>query len=86
MKDSDHDLLIELKTQMVAVREDIQKLSDTTFTRLTNLEQNSVSKFQFDDHETRMRSLERQRWMIVGGSAVVAAIIGYASNIIGKLH
>jgi hypothetical protein len=58
----DHDLLIELKTIMGAVREDIHNLK--------NIVQSSTL-----DHETRIRALEQQRWMIVGGAGVVATLV-----------
>lgn len=54
----DRDLLIELRTEMKAVRTDIQSLQDGVTGRLSNLEQNAVSKIQFEDHEERLRATE----------------------------
>jgi hypothetical protein len=33
-----------------------------------------------DDHETRIRALERQRWIIVGGATVLSTLVGYAAQ------
>ena len=30
-----------------------------------------------EDHETRLRSLEKYRWMLVGGIAILSFIIGH---------
>jgi hypothetical protein len=54
----DHDLLVELRTEMRGVRSDIQDMRTSLAARVLNLESNSVSKVQFDDHEHRMRLLE----------------------------
>ena len=44
---SDHDLLIELKSEVRALRDELKKVTD------------SYSKL-VEDHETRIRSLEKQ--------------------------
>lgn len=70
----DHDLLIELRTIMGAVREDIHSLK--------NIVQTNSS-----DHEVRLRSLEQGRWMVIGGAAVVATIMAWLTNALGNgLH
>lgn len=68
---ADHDLLIEVNTTLKYVREEIGQLTQS-------ISDNGL------DHETRIRSLERQRWMIVGASSIVAALIGWISNIVGS--
>jgi len=61
MPDSnDHDLLVELRTEMRGVRTDIQDMRSGLATRVLNLESNAVSKIQFDDHETRIRTVEKK--------------------------
>ena len=65
---SDHDVLIELRTEMRGMRGDIKDLKDATADKTT-------------DHEMRLRTLESQRWMIAGGVTVISAIIGYALQI-----
>lgn len=67
---ADHDLLIKLNTLVEAVREDIRTMNNGVQASLV-------------DHETRIRSLERQRWLIVGGAAAVAAVIGWFTNFFG---
>ena len=46
-KQTDHDLLIELKSEVRALRDELKKVTD------------SYSKL-VEDHETRIRSLEKQ--------------------------
>lgn len=70
----DHDLLIELRTQMIAVRDDIKKLSDTTV-------------FQLGDHEVRLRKVEKSTWSITIIATVAATIVGWLSSAVGNgLH
>jgi anti-sigma-K factor RskA len=38
-----------------------------------------------DDHEVRIRSLERWRWIVVGMSAIVASVITWASTFFHKV-
>jgi hypothetical protein len=61
---SDHDLLIELRTEFRGMREDIKGLKDSNDT---------IS----DDHEQRIRALERQQWTIGGAASAVGIIAGY---------
>jgi len=37
---------------------------------------------RLEDHETRLRDLEKVRWLIAGGSLVVGSIAGYVSSIL----
>lgn len=71
----DRDLLIELRTEMSAVREDIKSLNSGVSARLLNLESNSVSKIeiksQFDDHENRLRFIERYMWLAIGALGII---------------
>jgi hypothetical protein len=57
---NDHDLLIELRTEMRGARSDIADMRSGLSGRLLNLEANAVSKIQFDDHEKRIRTVEKQ--------------------------
>lgn len=79
----DRDLLVELRTEMKAVRDDIQSLKDGVALRLSNLEQNAVSKIQFDDHETRIRKIERYQLLQMGAVGIVAAFITQVINLLG---
>lgn len=71
----DHDLLIELRTEMQGMRKDIKDLKDGTATRLMSLETDHVTRKEHDDHETRMRFVEKYVWGAI-------AIIGLV-NLIG---
>ena len=66
---SDHDLLIEIKTELRLLRDSIASESKETSRRIA-------------DHELRLRALERSKWVTVGGASVVATLINF---IVGKL-
>lgn len=57
MNREDRDLLIELKTEMTAVKDSIKALTDTTRTKV-------------DDHELRLRFIERYVWLAMGALAI----------------
>lgn len=69
---SDHDLLIELRTRMEGLEREIQRLSDGTLKRITELEVKKADKDVFDDlskevrveHEKRLRGLEVKSFAI----------------------
>jgi len=61
---TDHDLLVELRTEFRAMREDIKGLKKSN---------DDIS----GDHETRIRALERQQWTIGGAASAVGIIAGY---------
>ena len=63
----DHDLLIELRTEMRGVRDDIQKLTDGTAKQIA-------------DHELRLRFVEKYVW---GAIAILGVVnfIGFAGVI-----
>lgn len=74
---SDHDLLIELRTELKGVRTDIKTFSDDTKERLAALEVKKLNKEDFtkfiledtkdkDDKERRIRFLERWGWAAWG--------------------
>jgi hypothetical protein len=50
---TDHDILIELRTEMRLLRETIRSSADGTQTKL-------------DDHEKRLRFIERWMWIAIG--------------------
>lgn len=62
---SDHDVLVELRTEMRLLRGDIRDMKDG----------NTIS---LSDHEMRLRTLESRIWMISGGVLVLSTAIGYA--------
>lgn len=45
---NDHDLLIELRTEMAEVRKDIKNLGDNLVGRVTELEQKKADKIEVD--------------------------------------
>ena len=60
----DRDLLIELRTEMKSVRQDIRELSDTT-------------KMTIQDHEARLRFIERYMWLAIGALTLAQLAINY---------
>lgn len=86
---TDHDLLIELRTEMKGVRQDIKSFSDDTKERLAALEVQKLSKDDFnkflmedtktnDDKERRLRFLERWGWAAWGVLGFIQfALIAY---------
>ena len=88
----DHDLLIELRTEMRGMRSDLSEMRTGITARVLNLESNSVSKIQFDDHETRIRGIEgnvaamaasSKTWRYILSISITLATI--LSTIIGVL-
>lgn len=61
---TDHDLLVELRTEFRGMRQDIQRLTDGTNKRA-------------DDHELRIRWLESRGWMLAGGAIGASTVINY---------
>lgn len=70
-QNSDHDLLIELRTEMQGVRRDIKELTDGTAGKLA-------------DHELRIRFIEKYVWGAVGIIGLIN-LIGFA-YIVDKLR
>jgi hypothetical protein len=74
---NDHDLLIELKTEMKNIKEVLIDIKNGTVTIQT-------------DHENRLRKLEKSQDIllgkIVGSSAVISIIIVIAGAIIQGIH
>jgi hypothetical protein len=62
----DHDLMIELRTEMRAVRDDIKELKDGTLSRLRSLEQEKADRKEIEvlqgkvskEMEARLRKVE----------------------------
>jgi hypothetical protein len=73
---ADHDLLIELRTEMRGARSDIQDLRSGLTNRVMNLEANAVNKIQFDDHETRLRVVERKTEYALTTIRVWGSVVG----------
>lgn len=99
---TDHDLLIELRTEMRGVRTDVKDLRDNTSKRVDALENEKMNRDEVmrlkadadkihDDHEERLRGLEKDndnfkgKYAIVGGIIViiVSALVSWAMKQIG---
>ena len=71
----DHDLLIRLDQKVDSMTNAIQRIEDNTVNRLLTLENDHVTRKEYDDHETRMRFVEKYVW---GAVAIIGLI-----NLIG---
>lgn len=99
---SDHDLLIELRTEMRGVRQDVKDLRDGTSKRVDDLENQKMNRDEamrlkeeadkvHNDHEARLRVLEKDndnfkgKYAIVGGIIVmvVSALVSWAVKLMG---
>jgi hypothetical protein len=90
----DHDLLIEMRTELKGMREELKSFSNDTKERLIRVEERKMEKQDFADFfaeykseradkERRLRFLERWIWAGIGIVACVEfAIIAY----IGYFH
>lgn len=65
----DRDLLIELRTRMEGMTSSVERIEKAISTKEA-------------DHENRIRSLERQRWFIAGGSSTLATAISTAVTLL----
>lgn len=88
LNQSDHDLLIELRTEMRGMRVDVTSAADDTKERLILLGANKLEKDTFTtylqgdltfktDHERRVRRLELWGAMAIGGLYVIEILIGW---------
>lgn len=82
------DLLIELKTQVAALRTDVRELRDNTSTRLATVEMGKLDRTEANrlladqlttnnDHETRLRFIERYMWLAIGALTVAQFALNY---------
>lgn len=49
-------------------------------TKLDNIESRGT------DHESRIRSLERFRWTVLGAASIAGGGLGYLASYLGQLH
>ncbi len=77
----DRDLLVELRTKLTGIETKLSDMSGNYTARLLNLESNAVNQVEFGDHETRIRQLETQRWLLAGAASAIGIIGGYVVSI-----
>lgn len=58
---NDHDLLIELRTEMRGLRQDLKALSDGVSTRVTNLENTKLDKVDAKEEFSRLAALAESK-------------------------
>jgi hypothetical protein len=85
IKQTDHDLLIELRTEMRAVRDDIKDLKENTSKRVDILETEKMNKDEVYrlktdadklhlDFEDRIRVLEQEQDNFKGRYVIIATV------------
>jgi len=62
----DHDLLIEIKVKVEDLKNSVNQLKEDQAKRADNLEAEKASQADVDDHETRLRFIERYVWAALG--------------------
>jgi hypothetical protein len=67
----DHDLLIEVNTKLDRVILDVKELNNNTNQRVTDLEHHKADRTEIEDHEVRLRRLERYGAMAIGGMTLL---------------
>lgn len=82
-------LLVEIKTKLERVIQDVSKLNDTLVQDITGLQTSKADKAEVDrmaqegtaiheDFELRIRELEESKWKIVGIAIAFSTIIAIA--------
>jgi len=81
---NDHDLLIELRTEMKGMRIDIRDLKDGTTQRLTEvehsvieLEKNKASKVDLDATNERVDRVTTRQNLMIGGLLVINILLPF---------
>ena len=72
---SDHDLLIELRTEMRGVREDIGDLKTNVTARVTSLETDRITQNEIEAIRHDIDSLKLWRSMLIGAWGVCTLIL-----------
>lgn len=73
----DRDLLVELRTTMRSVQEDIQDIKGNVSSRLLKLEGNAVSKIELVPIRSDIKFLQRVVWTGMGAVAVLEIAFRY---------
>lgn len=91
----DRDLLVELKTEMVALREDVKDLKDGVKMDIEFLKADKISRAEAvrintdqqvinQDVETRMRTSEKKLTQIITWGSAGVLILGIIQFLVGK--
>ncbi len=82
----DHDLLIRIDEKVEGLTKDLKEMRDNAITRIDRLESDKLDRVAFEDRrkecdtrhedqESRLRSLEKVRWLVAGGASIGGAVI-----------
>lgn len=72
----DHDLLIELRTQQVGLRDDLREL------KISLAETARLRREDDGEMDGRVRALENFRWWVLGAAAAAGTLGGIISRIL----
>lgn len=74
LNQTDHDLLIRIDTRMDTLLGDFSSYKTTTDKEIGRLSSEKASQTTSDDHERRLRDMEKRMWTLAG--VLVAIEIG----------
>lgn len=84
----DHDLLVELRTKMEGIEKAITDLNINTVSRINKLESEKMDRTEANrlqseamsvhqDHETRLRFIERYMWSAIAIVGLITFLLNY---------
>jgi hypothetical protein len=72
---TDHDLLIELRTEFRGMRNDINEIKTGTVARIADLEGDHVKRTEFETLENEVENLKLWRSYLLGAWAICILIL-----------
>jgi hypothetical protein len=72
---TDHDVLIELRTEMRGMRNDVTEIKTNTVGRISSLENERISKKRIEDIEADIDSLKLWRSALAGAWVVCTILL-----------
>ncbi len=72
---TDHDVLIELRTEMRSMRVDMKDIRDNFSNRVSALESTSLSAKERSDILSDIESVKMKIWFAMGGLAIITATV-----------
>lgn len=76
-KNSDHDLLIKIATQVERLISDVADLKTNTVGRVEKLELEKANECDVEKLKERIQSLENWRWYIVWIATMISIVAGF---------
>jgi hypothetical protein len=77
MPQEDHDLLIEIATQMKDLRADVKDIKTNTVGRVEKLEIEKANSCDVEKLKDRINTLENRRWYVVWIASILSIVAWY---------